>query len=154
MNSAHTMSARDIRAPSFALCAGIVAAVTLVRLIGLRFSVVDLYFDESQYWSWAQQPAFGYYSKPPLVAHSTAAGLANRPVPKAIWMTVPILGRSVPRAAPTSTQGPPFAARQTAVSGAVGTGSGTGRISAPPVYRPVNPMPQHPAKVPARPTPA
>jgi 4-amino-4-deoxy-L-arabinose transferase-like glycosyltransferase len=68
MNSAHATSAREIRVPSFALCAGIVAAVTLVRLIGLRFSIVDLYFDESQYWSWAQQPAFGYYSKPPLIA--------------------------------------------------------------------------------------
>jgi 4-amino-4-deoxy-L-arabinose transferase-like glycosyltransferase len=68
MNSTHMMSAHEIRAPSFALCAGIIAAVTLVRLIGLRFSIVDLYFDESQYWSWAQQPAFGYFSKPPLIA--------------------------------------------------------------------------------------
>jgi len=68
MNSARTIPAREIRTPSFALCVGIVAAITLVRLIGLRFSVVDLYFDESQYWTWAQQPAFGYYSKPPLVA--------------------------------------------------------------------------------------
>jgi hypothetical protein len=67
MKSRDPVSA-EIRAPSFALCVGIVAAVTLVRLIGLRFSVVDLYFDESQYWSWAQQPAFGYYSKPPLIA--------------------------------------------------------------------------------------
>jgi 4-amino-4-deoxy-L-arabinose transferase-like glycosyltransferase len=28
----------------------------------------DLYPDEAQYWFWAQHPAFGYYSKPPLVA--------------------------------------------------------------------------------------
>ena len=68
MKSDNTISARGTLTPSFALCVGIIAAVTLVRLIGLRFSVVDLYFDESQYWSWAQQPAFGYYSKPPLIA--------------------------------------------------------------------------------------
>jgi 4-amino-4-deoxy-L-arabinose transferase-like glycosyltransferase len=68
MNASRTIFAGGIRAPSFTLCAGIVAAVTLVRLIGLRFSVVDLYFDESQYWAWAQVPAFGYFSKPPLIA--------------------------------------------------------------------------------------
>jgi 4-amino-4-deoxy-L-arabinose transferase-like glycosyltransferase len=73
MNAARTISAREIHAPSFALCAGIIVAVTLVRLIGLHFSVVDLYFDESQYWSWAQQPAFGYYSKPPMIAWIIAA---------------------------------------------------------------------------------
>jgi 4-amino-4-deoxy-L-arabinose transferase-like glycosyltransferase len=67
-NATRTISAREIRAPSFVLCVGIVAAVTLVRLIGLRFSVVDLYFDESQYWAWAQVPAFGYFSKPPMIA--------------------------------------------------------------------------------------
>jgi hypothetical protein len=72
MKSAATLSA-GIRAPSFALCAGIVALITLVRLIGQYFSVVDLYFDESQYWAWAQQPAFGYFSKPPLIAWIIAA---------------------------------------------------------------------------------
>ena len=25
-------------------------------------------FDEAQYWAWAQEPAFGYFSKPPLLA--------------------------------------------------------------------------------------
>jgi 4-amino-4-deoxy-L-arabinose transferase-like glycosyltransferase len=73
MNAARTMSARKIRAPSFALCVGIVALITLVRLIGQHFSIADLYFDESQYWSWAQQLAFGYYSKPPLIAWIIAA---------------------------------------------------------------------------------
>jgi hypothetical protein len=68
MNSTRSASTREIDASSFAHCAGIVASITLVRLIGQHFSVVDLYFDESQYWSWAQQPAFGYFSKPPLIA--------------------------------------------------------------------------------------
>lgn len=46
----------------------IVAAVTIVRLIGLRLSVVNLYADEAQYWAWSQDLALGYYSKPPLLA--------------------------------------------------------------------------------------
>jgi hypothetical protein len=51
-----------------AVFAVLVVMLTLVRLIGLHLSVVDLFFDESQYWAWAQAPAFGYFSKPPLLA--------------------------------------------------------------------------------------
>lgn len=47
---------------------GIVAAVTVARLIALKFSIVDLFPDEARYWAWAQDPAFGYFSKPPLIA--------------------------------------------------------------------------------------
>jgi 4-amino-4-deoxy-L-arabinose transferase-like glycosyltransferase len=43
-------------------------ALTIVRLASLHLSVVDLYFDEAQYWLWAREPAFGYFSKPPLLA--------------------------------------------------------------------------------------
>jgi 4-amino-4-deoxy-L-arabinose transferase-like glycosyltransferase len=42
--------------------------LTAVRLVGLKFSTVDMFYDESQYWSWAQNPSFGYFSKPPLLA--------------------------------------------------------------------------------------
>src|SRR5215470_16795130 len=56
----------------FGLCALIVVGVTLVRLIGLRYSVTDLYFDESQYWVWSREFAFGYFSKPPLLAWTIA----------------------------------------------------------------------------------
>jgi 4-amino-4-deoxy-L-arabinose transferase-like glycosyltransferase len=45
-----------------------VAAITAVRLLWLAVQPADLYPDEAQYWFWAQHPAFGYYSKPPLVA--------------------------------------------------------------------------------------
>jgi len=58
---------------SFSLAFGILAAVTIVRLIGLHFSVVDLFFDESQYWAWSRELAFGYVSKPPLLAWIVAA---------------------------------------------------------------------------------
>jgi 4-amino-4-deoxy-L-arabinose transferase-like glycosyltransferase len=54
--------------PSFGLVFGILAFVTLVRLIGLYFSKVDLFFDESQYWAWSRELAFGYVTKPPLLA--------------------------------------------------------------------------------------
>jgi 4-amino-4-deoxy-L-arabinose transferase-like glycosyltransferase len=47
---------------------GLIGALTLIRLIGLKFSVVDLFFDEAQYWAWSREPAFGYFSKPPLLA--------------------------------------------------------------------------------------
>src|SRR6266568_5721919 len=51
---------------SWALAA--VATITAARLIWLAVQSAGLYPDEAQYWFWAQHPAFGYYSKPPLVA--------------------------------------------------------------------------------------
>jgi 4-amino-4-deoxy-L-arabinose transferase-like glycosyltransferase len=58
----------------FALIA--VAAVTLWRIAELAAWPVNLSFDEAQYWSWAQDPAFGYFSKPPVVAWAIAATTA------------------------------------------------------------------------------
>ncbi len=40
----------------------------VVRITILYFSPTDLFFDEAQYWSWSEDLAFGYYSKPPLIA--------------------------------------------------------------------------------------
>ena len=45
-----------------------IAAVTAVRLLWLAVPSTGLYPDEAQYWFWAQHLAFGYYSKPPLIA--------------------------------------------------------------------------------------
>jgi 4-amino-4-deoxy-L-arabinose transferase-like glycosyltransferase len=59
---------RSVPLPSFGLALGIMAVVTVVRLVGLKYSVVDLFFDESQYWAWSRELAFGYFSKPPLLA--------------------------------------------------------------------------------------
>src|SRR5204863_1193456 len=44
------------------------AAITAARLLWLAWQPAGLYPDEAQYWFWAQSPAFGYYSKPPLIA--------------------------------------------------------------------------------------
>jgi 4-amino-4-deoxy-L-arabinose transferase-like glycosyltransferase len=57
----------------FRLAALILVALAIVRLIGLHFSSVDLFFDESQYWGWSREPALGYFSKPPLLAWMIAA---------------------------------------------------------------------------------
>jgi 4-amino-4-deoxy-L-arabinose transferase-like glycosyltransferase len=54
--------------PTLALAVAILAGLTIVRLIGLKLSTVDLFFDEAQYWAWSREPAFGYFSKPPLLA--------------------------------------------------------------------------------------
>ena len=45
-----------------------VLAITGLRVLWLVYQPADLYPDEAQYWFWAQHPALGYYSKPPLVA--------------------------------------------------------------------------------------
>jgi len=46
----------------------ILAALTAIRIAWLASGPFDLYPDEAQYWIWAQHPAFGYFSKPPVVA--------------------------------------------------------------------------------------
>lgn len=38
------------------------------RIAILIATPMQLYPDEAQYWGWAQEPAWGYYSKPPLIA--------------------------------------------------------------------------------------
>ena len=43
-------------------------ALLCVRLAALYWNTTDLFFDEAQYWAWSEEPAFGYYSKPPLIA--------------------------------------------------------------------------------------
>ena len=56
-----------LRSPLVLMFAGVLA-ITGLRLLWLVFQPADLYPDEAPYWFWAQHPALGYYSKPPLVA--------------------------------------------------------------------------------------
>ncbi|GBF26646.1 hypothetical protein MnTg02_01687 [bacterium MnTg02] len=44
------------------------ALLLVLRLGALYLSQADLFFDEAQYWAWSLDPAFGYFSKPPLIA--------------------------------------------------------------------------------------
>ena len=45
-----------------------IALVTLWRVALLPFDRADLFVDDAQYWFWGQELAWGYYSKPPLIA--------------------------------------------------------------------------------------
>jgi 4-amino-4-deoxy-L-arabinose transferase-like glycosyltransferase len=47
------------------------------RLLALATNGTDLFFDEAQYWAWGQEPAFGYYSKPPLIGWIIGAASAS-----------------------------------------------------------------------------
>lgn len=60
--------------PRYATLLAILGAVLAIRLAGLALSNAELYFDEAQYWVWSREPAFGYYTKPPLIAWLVAAG--------------------------------------------------------------------------------
>lgn len=72
-------------APAFA----IVAAVTALRLGLLVFNRTDLFVDESQYWLWGQGFAFGYYSKPPLIAWVIGAVTALSGSDSPFWVRAP-----------------------------------------------------------------
>jgi len=48
----------------FFLC----VVVLLIKIIAIYITEFDLFGDEAQYWIWSQNPDFGYYSKPPLLA--------------------------------------------------------------------------------------
>ncbi len=52
----------------FLLAALVVGAVTVLRLVTLAATELNLGPEEAQYWTWSRAPAFGYYSKPPLIA--------------------------------------------------------------------------------------
>ena len=53
---------------ALAVLAGVLGLLLALRLAALWLNATDLFFDEAQYWSWSLEPAFGYYSKPPLIA--------------------------------------------------------------------------------------
>ena len=55
-----------LRRPSTLLL--VLAVLTALRLASIALSRTDLFFDEAQYWAWSRDFAFGYFSKPPLIA--------------------------------------------------------------------------------------
>jgi 4-amino-4-deoxy-L-arabinose transferase-like glycosyltransferase len=57
-----------------AFAGAFVAILTAWRLSALATSNLELFFDEAQYWFWSLDPAFGYFSKPPMVAWLIALG--------------------------------------------------------------------------------
>ncbi len=67
----------------------LVLAITALRVALLAFNRTDLFVDEAQYWLWGQDLAFGYYSKPPLIAWVIRAvtELAGSDAP--FWVRLP-----------------------------------------------------------------
>ncbi|MBE7217545.1 MAG: glycosyltransferase family 39 protein [Caulobacteraceae bacterium] len=53
-----------------------VAAATALRVAVLFLTPLELYPDEAQYWAWSRHLAFGYFSKPPMIAWLIAATTA------------------------------------------------------------------------------
>ena len=54
----------------------LIVALTVYRVLLLAFDRTDLFVDEAQYWMWSRDLAFGYFSKPPMIAwviHLTTA---------------------------------------------------------------------------------
>jgi 4-amino-4-deoxy-L-arabinose transferase-like glycosyltransferase len=50
--------------------------IAFIRVLALRNSPLDLLPDEAQYWSWSRHLAFGYFSKPPVIAWLISATTA------------------------------------------------------------------------------
>lgn len=67
----------------------IVAAVTAARIVLLALNRTDLFVDEAQYWLWGQEPAFGYYSKPPLIGWVIRAATDLAGSDTAFWVRLP-----------------------------------------------------------------
>lgn len=51
----------------------IIILLTLYRWLALDAADLQLYFDEAYYWGWSRDLAFGYYSKPPMIAWTIRA---------------------------------------------------------------------------------
>jgi hypothetical protein len=60
----------------------LIAVLFLYRLWVVHHAGISLFFDEAQYWDWSRHLAWGYFSKPPLIA-----GL--------IWLSTALFGSGV-----------------------------------------------------------
>ena len=58
------------------LALALTAALTIMRLVVLFVTPLELHPDEAQYWLWSRHLDFGYFSKPPLIAWIIAATTA------------------------------------------------------------------------------
>lgn len=61
----------SVQLPALAETRLLLAGLTVllvVRVCAILVSPFDLYADEAQYWRWSQELAWGYYSKPPMIA--------------------------------------------------------------------------------------
>jgi 4-amino-4-deoxy-L-arabinose transferase-like glycosyltransferase len=86
-----TLKVMILSHPIYAIVA-ILGALTIVRIVVLFATPLELYPDEAQYWLWSRDLAFGYFSKPPLIAWliraTTAMGGQSEPW---VRLSAPIL---------------------------------------------------------------
>ncbi|PXA77605.1 4-amino-4-deoxy-L-arabinose transferase [Caulobacter sp. D4A] len=61
-------AAEDSAARAWRLTLIGVALLTIVRVLAIFSTPLELYPDEAQYWLWSRTLDFGYYSKPPMIA--------------------------------------------------------------------------------------
>lgn len=61
---------------AFRIVLAVAVGLALFRLVVLAIGQMPLYLDEAQYWFWGKDPAFGYFSKPPLIGWAIAATTA------------------------------------------------------------------------------
>lgn len=83
MQVAHESPEFSIEDRAWRLTLLMVAGLTIVRLVALFMTPLELYPDEAQYWLWSRELAFGYFSKPPMIAWL-------------IWLTTKIGGDAEP----------------------------------------------------------
>jgi 4-amino-4-deoxy-L-arabinose transferase-like glycosyltransferase len=59
---------RSLSQDPLRLTLAFVGVLTAIRLVALFATPIELYPDEAQYWLWSRELAFGYFSKPPMIA--------------------------------------------------------------------------------------
>ena len=100
--------------PAGAAALGVAALFYLWHWLGPLPLGVSLHVDEAQYWTWSRDLAWGYYSKPPviaaLIAASTALGgdgwLGVKALPLLLYpLAAGVLGAWVTRVAGDATRG-------------------------------------------------
>lgn len=60
--------ARATSARAWRLTLLLVGVLTILRVVALFVTPLELYPDEAQYWLWSRHLDFGYFSKPPVIA--------------------------------------------------------------------------------------
>lgn len=61
-------TARATQARAWRLTLVLVGVLTVLRVVALFVTPLELYPDEAQYWLWSRHLDFGYFSKPPVIA--------------------------------------------------------------------------------------
>jgi 4-amino-4-deoxy-L-arabinose transferase-like glycosyltransferase len=61
-------TARATQARIWRLTLILVGVLTVLRVVALFVTPLELYPDEAQYWLWSRHLDFGYFSKPPVIA--------------------------------------------------------------------------------------